>query len=129
IGFCIRKLPSCDARGNFLTYVMFYNIRRNDNFYNISLDTRNFLVIESNMSEELDEILIPPEDMMGEAMLALNGKQRRFVCAALVFDCNMAQAYKFAGYDVTNDKSAQAAASRLAGRADVQAAIVEENHR
>lgn len=62
-------------------------------------------------------------------MLALNGKQRRFVCAALVFDCNLSAAYKFAGYDVTNDKSAMACASRLAGRADVKAAIIEENNR
>lgn len=79
--------------------------------------------------EEIDAILIPPEEIMGEAMLALNERQRRFVCAALVFDCNLPAAYKFAGYEVTTPGAAQACSSRLHNQPNIQAAFVEENNR
>lgn len=81
------------------------------------------------MKPDIDEILMPPEELMGEAMLALNERGRRFVCALLVFDCNMAAAYKYAGYTATKEATAYANASRLARKADVQAAIAEENNR
>lgn len=81
------------------------------------------------MDKETEAILVPPEELMGEAMLALNERQRKFVCALLVFDCNMGAAYQYAGYGATNENSAQACASRLANSANVQAAIQEENRR
>lgn len=95
----------------------------------IELDKINNDAKKVIMDQDLEEILVPPEELMGDAMLSLNEKQRRFVCAALVFDCNIAQAYKFAGYESKNENTAYACASRLASRGDVQAAITEENKR
>src|SRR5450432_973264 len=52
----------------------------------------------------------------------LTGKQLRFVEEFLI-DCNATAAYKRAGYKVTSDAAAQAAASRLLANPKVAAAI------
>ena len=76
-----------------------------------------------------DMICVPPEDAMGEAMLALEPKQRRFVCALAICGGDQSRAYRWAGYKTTNDKSTSAAASRLAANDTVIAAIREETLR
>ena len=82
------------------------------------------------MSALTDEMIaVPPEEIMGEAMLALSGKQRRFVCALTVAGGNYSRAYIWAGYDTTNRSSTAAAASRLANSEKVVAAIREETLR
>ena len=83
------------------------------------------------MSEKTltDLIDIPPEDQMGPAMLRLNDRQRRFVCALSIFGGDQAEAYRFAGYNVTTDNAARACASRLANAEDVVRAIQEESLR
>lgn len=73
-----------------------------------------------------DLISIPPVELMGPAMRALNERQRMFVCALSVYGGEQAEAYRAAGYAVTNDNSAGAAASRLANSAMVVEAIKEE---
>lgn len=69
---------------------------------------------------------VPPEDMMGEAMLALNVRQRRFVCALSVTGGNQRDAYVWAGYEGRTIASQDASASQLAARGDIQLAIKEE---
>lgn len=83
------------------------------------------------MTRDALELLIdvPPEDHMGPAMLRLNPRQRRFVCALAVFGGNQAEAYRAAGYKVTTQDSANSAASRLANAEDVVKAIQEESLR
>lgn len=79
------------------------------------------------MTDELDILVeVPPEDMMGKAMLALNPRQRRFVCALAVTGGEQRKAYIWAGYEARTLASQDAAASQLAARGDVQAAIKEE---
>lgn len=80
------------------------------------------------MSEKTIEDLIdiPPEDMMGPAMLALNERQRRFVCALAIFGCEPERAYAWAGYNVKTPGSLQANASRLHNTEAVQEALREE---
>ncbi len=71
---------------------------------------------------------MPPEDVMGPAMLALNEKQRRFVCA-MVFIGDAKKAYAWAGYKISTPGSAQACSSRLSNMDGVAAAIQEEGER
>lgn len=73
-----------------------------------------------------DLIVVPPEDLMGPAMLNLNERQRKFVCALAVFGGDQKGAYAWAGYDVKTDGATRACASRLAASEGVQAAIREE---
>jgi phage terminase small subunit len=81
-----------------------------------------------NMSnrEPRDLIQVPPVELMGAAMRALNERQRYFVCALMVYGGEQSEAYRAAGYEVTNDNSAAAAASRLARNDGIVAAIKEE---
>lgn len=76
-----------------------------------------------------DLIEVPPEDQMGEAMLALEPRQRLFVCALAVFGGDHRRAYAYAGYKITNDNSTSACASRLANSEKVVQAIREETIR
>lgn len=79
------------------------------------------------MSDELEDLIdLPPEDQMGPAMLRLNERQRRFVCALGVFGGDQTRAYQYAGYKNDNLRSSQASASRLSNTEEVQAAIREE---
>lgn len=79
------------------------------------------------MDKNLDALVeVPPEDMMGKAMLALNPRQRRFVCALAVTGGAQREAYLWAGYEAKTVASQDAAATQLAARGDVQAAIKEE---
>lgn len=79
------------------------------------------------MSNELDILVeVPPEDMMGKAMLALNPRQRRFVCALSITGGAQREAYVWAGYEAKGIASQDAAASQLAARGDIQLAIKEE---
>lgn len=69
---------------------------------------------------------IPATEVLGPAMRALNGRQRMFVCALAYYGGDQPEAYRAAGYLVTNDNSAQAASSRLANNAMIVEAIKEE---
>lgn len=71
-------------------------------------------------------VIVPPEDMMGRCMLDLNERQRRFVCAMAVTGGNQREAYMWAGYNAKGIASQDAAASQLATRGDVEAAMKEE---
>lgn len=73
-----------------------------------------------------DLIEVPPLDMMGPAMRALNERQRRFVCALAVTGGAQREAYIWAGYEARSIPSQDAAASQLIARGDVQEAIKEE---
>lgn len=76
---------------------------------------------------DLDDLVeIPPLEMMGPAMRALNERQRRFVCALGVTGGEQREAYVWAGYTAKNDNTASACASRLAASEDVKEAIREE---
>lgn len=79
--------------------------------------------------EPTDLIDVPPEDMMGEAMLALNERQRKFVCALTVFGGDIQKAYVYAGYQAKAGGSLSAAAARLHTSERVVAAIREETIR
>lgn len=81
------------------------------------------------MDKATEEMIMPPEDQMGEALLALNERQRKFVCALAAFGGNLARSYLYAGYTAKNEATANACASRLHTRADVKAAIAEEMDR
>lgn len=76
-----------------------------------------------------DLIEVPPEDQMGEALLALEPRQRKFVCALAVFGGDQSRAYAAAGYKIGGPRSAHANASRLANSEKVIAAIREETIR
>lgn len=79
------------------------------------------------MDKQIEALIeIPPVDMMGKAMLALNERQRRFVCALAVTGGAQREAYLWAGYEAKGIASQDACASQLAARGDVQAAIKEE---
>lgn len=79
------------------------------------------------MSREPSElIVIPPVEVMGPAMRALNERQRHFVCALGVHGGDQSEAYRAAGYLVSSDGSARANASRLANSDPIVAAIKEE---
>jgi len=80
-------------------------------------------------SEPTDLIEVPPEDMLGEAMLALNPRQRKFVCALSVFGGDIQKAYAYAGYDTKTPGALQAASSRLHTNEKVIEAIREETMR
>jgi phage terminase small subunit len=71
-------------------------------------------------------IEVPARELMGPAMRRLNPNQQRFVCALGVFGGQMTEAYKWAGFGSTTDRSAQSASSRLAAKEDVKEAIREE---
>lgn len=73
-----------------------------------------------------DLIVVPPIEVMGPAMRALNERQRLFVCALGVHGGDQGEAYRSAGFNVTNDGSARACASRLANSDPIVAAIKEE---
>lgn len=73
-----------------------------------------------------DLISIPPEDLMGPAMLALEPRQRRFVCALATFGGDQEGAYAWAGYRAKTPGALQACSSRLANSEAVQAAVKEE---
>lgn len=77
----------------------------------------------------IDLIDVPPEDQMGEAMLALEHRQRLFVCALGVFGGDQQKAYAYAGYKTTNERSTQAASSRLVNSEKIVQAIREETIR
>jgi hypothetical protein len=83
------------------------------------------------MSRKLDSLLSErtPTEHLGPAMRALNERQRKFVTGMLVFGGSHSEAYKYAGYETTNDKSLVAAAARLANCDGVQAALAEERPR
>lgn len=77
--------------------------------------------------QSLDTLVeVPPVEMMGPAMRALNERQRRFVCALAVLGGEQREAYVWAGYEAKTVASQDAAASQLAARPDVQEAIKEE---
>ena len=76
--------------------------------------------------EPRDLIQVPPVELMGPAMRALNERQRYFVCALMVYGGEQSEAYRAAGYNVTTDNSAGASASRLARSDGIVAAIKEE---
>lgn len=76
--------------------------------------------------EPADLIVVPPVEVMGPAMRALNDNQRIFVCALGVHGGDQGEAYRAAGYLVKNDNSARACASRLANSDPIIAAIKEE---
>lgn len=79
------------------------------------------------MEDAIEKLIdLPDEDMMGEAMLALEPKQRRFVCALGVFGGDQQAAYQWAGYQCKNQRALSAASSRLANTDKIQAAIKEE---
>lgn len=79
------------------------------------------------MTQELDSLVeVPPLDMMGPAMRALNERQRRFVCALAVTGGEQREAYLWAGYGGKTLNSQDASASQLAARTDVKEAIREE---
>ena len=83
--------------------------------------------MEHDIPDHIEKLIeVPPEDMMGKAMLALNPRQRRFVCALAVTGGAQRKAYLWAGYEGRSVASQDAAASQLAARGDVQAAIKEE---
>jgi hypothetical protein len=69
------------------------------------------------MSNEIT-ISVPPVEVLGPAMRALNERQRSFVCALAVYGGEQGEAYRAAGYQVTERWSARACASRLANSAD-----------
>jgi hypothetical protein len=105
--------------------------------YNIHITSRNnratgvdFGVIAgytTNMSQNPITLFeIPAVEVLGPAMRALNERQRLFVCALAYFGGDQCEAYRAAGYQVTNDNSAQAASSRLANNMMVVEAIKEE---
>lgn len=71
------------------------------------------------------QIQVPTEDTLGPKMRALNGKQRRFVCALAVFGNDRERAYKFAGYGSTTPGALQASSSRLYNSEAVKEAIDE----
>lgn len=71
-------------------------------------------------------IAVPPVEVLGPAMRALNERQRMFVCALAVYGGDQGEAYRIAGFNVANDNSARACASRLANSAPVVEAIKEE---
>ncbi len=76
-----------------------------------------------------DLIEVPPEDMMGEAMLALNPRQRKFVCALSVFGGDIQKAYVYAGYETKTPGALSACAARLHTNEQVVQAIREETIR
>ena len=79
------------------------------------------------MSDERDHLIdLPPADQMGPAMKRLNPQQQRFVCALAVFGGNRSEAYRWAGYKVTNDNSTAACSSRLHAQEEIKDAIREE---
>lgn len=79
------------------------------------------------MEKNIEALIeIPPEDMMGAAMRALNPRQRRFVCALAVTGGAQREAYIWAGYEGKTVPAQDSAASQLIARGDVQAAIKEE---
>ena len=76
------------------------------------------------MSDHLERLIdVPPRELMGPAMQQLNGRQQRFVCALAVYGGDHMEAYRWAGFKVTNDNSANAASSRLFNSETVQLAI------
>lgn len=82
------------------------------------------------MSDHLERLIdVPPRELMGPAMQQLNGRQQRFVCALAIFGGDHVEAYRWAGFKVTNDNSAGAATSRLFNSETVQLAIKEEAYR
>lgn len=118
---CVYKLRPVLTRGGFLTLWVIM----------ITLDIFVRPGYCCNMSDKdlTDLIDVPPEDQMGPAMLRLNRRQRIFVCALAVFGGDQTAAYKHAGYECSNDRSAQAASSRLANAEDIIQAIREESLR
>ena len=73
---------------------------------------------------------VPPVELLGEAMLALNERQRRFVCAyAVLGGSYMRECYKAAGYETKGAAATSSEASRLAAMPEVVAAMQEEAHR
>lgn len=82
------------------------------------------------MTKDITDLIeVPPEDLMGEAMLALNERQRKFVCALGVFGGDIQKAYAYAGYEAKAPGSLSAAAARLHTSEGVVAAIREETIR
>lgn len=71
-------------------------------------------------------ITVPPADVLGPAMRALNERQRAFVCALAVYGGEQTEAYRAAGFNVSTDGAARACASRLANNAMIVEAIKEE---
>lgn len=69
---------------------------------------------------------VPDEDHMGPAMLRLNERQRRFVCALSVYGGDQTRAYAWAGYDNKSEGARRVNASRLANNDEVKEAIKEE---
>ena len=82
------------------------------------------------MRNDLEDLIeVPPEDQMGPAMLRLNERQRRFVCALAVFGGDQTRAYQYAGYQTKTIEATRVGGSRLANAEIVVQAIREESLR
>lgn len=92
----------------------------------LDIFVRDVKSVSMSTRDPRDLIQVPPVELMGPAMRALNEKQRIFVSALAVYGGEQSEAYRAAGYEVTNDNSAAAAASRLARSDGIVAAIKEE---